>query len=149
MLFLDGPTDIYFIKAFFPNWVNKFNLINGGLTSCKFFVEKYATPLNLRVAYLKDKELFHPDLLAEKRKIDERGGGAKVFYWTLPCIESFLILHWFLTTPKQTLQTEVSYLHSLGRATEYYLGLTVGIKAVIEEQSKLGIVRNDIDLKKY
>lgn len=146
VLFLDGPTDKYFIKTYFPDWPKKFNLIFGELNSCKFFVEKYAKPLNIRVAYLKDKELFHPDLIEEKRKFDEASGGAKIFYWSLPCIESFLILHWCLIKPEEAKKTVATYLQSLNRATEYYIGLTVGIKVIIEELSKKNIVRNNIDL---
>lgn len=140
VLFFDGSTDKYFIQSYFPDWINKINFIYGGLTSTEFFVTNYAKQQKLRVAYLQDREFCHPDLLEVKRNLDsQKGGSAAVFYWELPCIESFLILNWFLTTDKEKARTVASaYIKSVKRSTDYILGVTQEIQTMLDDNTDDG-----------
>jgi hypothetical protein len=91
ILLIDGANDEAFLFQFLPTLAERFSLVSVNV------------PLSSRTCQLLakcgqyvrlcDKEFFPLSLLNERVQKDQKEHAIPTFYWSFPCIESYLILH--------------------------------------------------------
>jgi len=131
VLLLDGPNDVMFVETFLPQAAKKFKLVSTeGLTLSTHTTNFFARfAQSHQFLLLHDREFF-PQVCMDCRLQKERKIlNVPVFYWCLPCIESYLILHEFLTLPLDEAQElAIDYLWNLEHGTLYDRCARVGVK---------------------
>jgi len=147
IIFVDGDNDITFLRTLFPEWSDQYQIISrrGRKDVCKFFIDEYAKPQKLKVLSLRDKEFVLPDLINDQAKLDAEEFGTPVVYWKLPCIESYLILHLFLTQDQEEMKAKFKKYHQcLRHSTQYFLGVTQGVSSLLKKTNQTDYNSRDI-----
>jgi len=145
VIFLDGNNDVDFVCQVCPNWINEYQFISsrGRKEICKLFIDEYAKPNKLKVICLRDKEFILPELIEYQVNQEEKEMGVPVVYWKLPCIESYLILHLFLSQdPNEMIGKFKKYANSLIQSTQYFMGVTQGVNKLLENSNQKNIQNN-------
>ena len=96
LILVDGPDDKLFLEKYATELrsaeIMERKIMNFSNKNYKLLHELIMTSSNNLIVHIRDPEFMPPDLIPppnEKKK-------PLVIYWNLPCIESFLILHYFL-----------------------------------------------------
>ena len=147
ILLLDGDTDCNFIRLVFPDWDQKYQLISRGGRNDESMkpLLAYAKSKNLSVLWLRDREFVLPELINLQLENDMKTLGIRVLCWELPCIESYIILSNVLQHPE--IEKVKHYLEELENSNQYLLGVTQGLKQLINTHGKGNIPK--VNLLKY
>eukprot|EP01097_Dermamoeba_algensis_P012180 TRINITY_DN9_c0_g1_i2.p1 TRINITY_DN9_c0_g1~~TRINITY_DN9_c0_g1_i2.p1 ORF type:complete len:590 (-),score=116.76 TRINITY_DN9_c0_g1_i2:144-1835(-) len=96
ILFVDGPTDVEFVKQLLCPDLACVAVVRRSLASDHL---QLSASSSSTIAHLMDPEFCPHQLIPY---LPSTQNGCSCIYWELPCIESFFILHYFLTEDAKT-----------------------------------------------